>query len=228
VFRDRSPGVLSCTNVEALHARLHDRLGRVSAVSDLAKAIRYAIRQWPGLVVSLDDGHVEMDTKVVERATRPIALSRKNTHFADSDGGARGWAIAMTRIRSAKLEGVEPMAWLTDVFERMVSGHTKSHQQHTALPWHWTPRTLIALAPQSRDEPEPTPSNLPASWPRRLLYLYERCRCVTATAFYRNVSLPRQSKATVVPRCRLRLSVHFCTNRAATQLHPTPSTSRTS
>jgi transposase len=74
--------------VEALHAWLQAHVGRVSAVSDLAKAIRYAIRHWPGLVVFLDDGRVEMDTNVVERAIRPHTLTRKNALFAGSDVGA--------------------------------------------------------------------------------------------------------------------------------------------
>jgi transposase len=125
--------------VDALLVWLHDHVGRVSAVSDLAVAIRYAIRHWPGLVVFLDDGRVEMDTNVVERAIRPHTLTRKNALFAGSDGGARHWAIAMTLIQTAKLNGVDPMAWLTDVLERVVSGGTKAHELHTLLPWHWQP-----------------------------------------------------------------------------------------
>ena len=123
--------------VDALHAWLQDHVGRVSAASDLAKAIRYAIRHWPGLVVFLDDGRVEMDTNVVERAIRPNTLTRKNALFAGSDGGARHWAIAMTLIQTAKLNGIDPMAWLTDVLERVVSGRTKSHELHSLLPWNW-------------------------------------------------------------------------------------------
>jgi len=123
--------------VESLHAWLLDHVGRVSAISDLAKAIRYAIRHWPGLMVFLDDGRVEMDTNVVERAIRPITLTRKNALFAGSDGGARHWSIAMTLIQTAKLNGVEPMAWLTDVLERIVSGRTRTHELHTLLPWNW-------------------------------------------------------------------------------------------
>ncbi len=96
--------------VEALHTWLQDHVGRVSAVSDLAKAMRYAIRHWPGLTVFLDDGRVEMDTNVVERAIRPNTLTRKNALFAGNDGGARHWAIAMTLIQTAKLNGVNPMA----------------------------------------------------------------------------------------------------------------------
>ena len=136
--------------VDALHAWLHTHIDRVSAVSDLAKAMRYAIRHWPGLVVFLDDGRVEIDTNVVERAIRPSVLTRKNALFAGSDGGARHWALAMTLIQTAKLNGVDPMAWLTDVLERVVSGRTKAHELDTLLPWNWaaaqahTPTSLAA------------------------------------------------------------------------------------
>ena len=50
----------------------------------------------------------------------------------------------MTLIQTAKLNGVEPMAWLTDVLERVVSGRTKSHELHTLLPWNWQPPNAIA------------------------------------------------------------------------------------
>ncbi len=123
--------------VDALHGWLQDQVKRVSGPSDLAKAMRYAIRHWPGLVVFLDDGRVEMDTNVVERAIRPNTLTRKNALFAGSDGGAKHWALAMTLIQTAKLNGVDPMAWLTDVLERIVSGRTKAHEMHTLLPWNW-------------------------------------------------------------------------------------------
>ena len=123
--------------VEALHGWLHEQVTRVSGASDLARAMRYAIRHWPGLVVFLDDGRVEMDTNVVERAIRPHTLTRKNALFAGSDGGAKHWALAMTLIQTAKLNGVDPMAWLTDVLERVVSGQAKGNEMHTLLPWNW-------------------------------------------------------------------------------------------
>ena len=82
----------------------------------------------------LEDGRVEMDNNVVERAIRPIPMTRKAALFAGSDGGARHWAIAMTLIQTAKLNGVEPMAWLTDVLQRIVSGRTKAHELHTVTP----------------------------------------------------------------------------------------------
>jgi transposase len=136
--------------VEALHAWLEYHLPRVSGASDLALAMRYALRHWSGLVVFLDDGRVEIDSNIVERAIRPIPMTRKAALFAGSDGGARHWAIAMTLIQTAKLNGIEPMAWLTDVLERIVSGRTKAHQLKTLLPWNWNPgpqrNSVAALA----------------------------------------------------------------------------------
>ena len=123
--------------VDALHAWLAAQLGRVSGRSTLAEAIRYALRHWPGLVLFLDDGRLELDTNVIERAIRPIALGRKNALFAGSDGGARHWALVASLVATAKLNGVEPLAWLTDVLERMVAGRTKAHELERLLPWAW-------------------------------------------------------------------------------------------
>ena len=107
--------------------------------------MRYAIRHWPGLVIFLDDGRVKMDTNVVERAIRPNTLTRKNALFAGNDSGARHWTIAMTLIQTAKLNGVNPMAYLADVLERVVSGRTKRNELHTLLPWNWTASTSATV-----------------------------------------------------------------------------------
>ena len=74
--------------VEALQLWLQDRLPRVPGWSDLAKAMRYILRHWDGLILYLDDGRLEMDTNVVERAIRPVTITRKNSLFAGSDVGA--------------------------------------------------------------------------------------------------------------------------------------------
>jgi transposase len=123
--------------VDALHAWLTAQLGRVSGKSALAEAIRYALRHWPGLALFLEDGRLELDNNTVERAIRPIALGRKNSLFAGSDGGARHWAIVASLVATARLNGVEPLAWLTDVLEGVVSGRTKAHELERLLPWHW-------------------------------------------------------------------------------------------
>lgn len=68
---------------------------------------------------------------------KPFVLTRKNSLFAGSDGGARCWAVVASLVATAKLNGVEPQAWLTDVLERMVSGRTKAHELERLLPWTW-------------------------------------------------------------------------------------------
>jgi len=95
------------------------------------------LSHWDGLTVFLNDGRCAIDTNTVERQMRPVALGRKNSMFAGSDAGGRHWAILSTLIQTAKLNGIEPQAWLTDVLERIVSGRTKRHQLDTLLPWNW-------------------------------------------------------------------------------------------
>jgi transposase len=139
VRRERSKPI-----VDALHSWLTAQLERVSGKSALAEAIRYALRHWTGLVLFLDDGRLELDTNSIERAIRPIALGRKNSLFAGSDGGACHWAIVASLVATAKLNGVEPQAWLTDVLERMVSGRTKARELEQLLPWNWQVERLAA------------------------------------------------------------------------------------
>ena len=94
----------------------------------------------------LEDGRLELDTNTIERAIRPIALGRKNALFAGSDGGARHWAIVASLVATAKLNGVEPLAWLTDALERMVAGRTKAHELEQLLPWAWQAERSEAAA----------------------------------------------------------------------------------
>lgn len=134
--------------VEALHAWLTEQLERVPGRSTLAQAMRYALNHWNGLIRYLDDGRLEMDTNTVERAMRPVALGRKNALFAGADSGGRHWAIIATLIQTAKLNHVDPMAWLTDVLERIVAGTTRHSELHTLLPWSWKAASA-AEAPSS-------------------------------------------------------------------------------
>ena len=91
--------------VDTLHGWLTAQLERVSGKSSLAEAIRYALRHWRGLVLFLEDGRLELDTNSIERAIRPIALGRKNSLFAGSDGGARHWAIVASLVATASRVG---------------------------------------------------------------------------------------------------------------------------
>lgn len=130
--------------VEALHTWLTELLTRLSGRAMLAQAIRYALNHWDGLKRFLDDGRFELDTNIVERAMRPVALGRKNALFAGADSGGKHWAIVATLIQTAKLNNVEPLAWLTDVLKRIVSGQTKRNHLDTLLPWNWKPHDDVA------------------------------------------------------------------------------------
>ena len=121
------------------------KLGLISQKSKLAEAIRYALSRWAGLSRFLDDGRVEIDSNVVERAIRPIALSRKNALFAGSDGGAEHWAVVASLVETCKLNGVDPQAYLVDVITRIVAGHPQS-QIDNLLPWAYAPQPLKAVA----------------------------------------------------------------------------------
>jgi len=68
---------------------------------------------------------------------RAIAQGRHSYLFAGSERGARNWAILASLLNTCRLNGVDPLTWLTDVLERIVSGRTKSHQLHELLPWNW-------------------------------------------------------------------------------------------
>lgn len=131
--------------VAALEPRLRDKLALVSQKSKLAEAIRYALSRWAGLARFLDDGQIEIDNNVVERAIRPIALSRKNALFAGSDGGAEHWAAIASLVETCKLNDVDPHLYLADVIARIVEGHPQS-QIDDLLPWAYAPAPFKAVA----------------------------------------------------------------------------------
>src|SRR3954451_4418177 len=120
--------------VEAFEPWLREKLAIVSQKSKLADAIRYALSRWTGLSRFLDDGRVEIDSNVVERSIRPLALTRKNALFAGSDGGAEHWAVLASLIETCKLIGVEPQAYLADVITRIVAGHPQTRLDEL-MPW---------------------------------------------------------------------------------------------
>jgi transposase len=124
--------------IEMMKPWLEMELGRVPPAGPLAEAIRYALARWPALTRFLDDGRIELDNNPVERAIRPIALGRKNHLFAGSDGGGARWATICSLIATAKLNNVEPFAWLRDVLQRMTDGHPVSRLDEF-LPWNWQP-----------------------------------------------------------------------------------------
>jgi transposase len=123
--------------VGAMKTWLEAELQRIPPRGGLGDAIRYALTRWSALGLFLNDGRIESDNNTVERAIRPIALGRKNHLFAGSDGGATRWAAVASLIATAKLNNVEPFAYLRDVLERMSNGHPMSRLDDL-LPWNWT------------------------------------------------------------------------------------------
>jgi transposase len=120
--------------VDALEPWLRERLALVSQKSKLADALRYPLARWQGLGLFIDDGRIEIDSNAVERAIRPLALTRKNALFAGSDGGAEHWAAIASLVETCKLNGIEPFFYLADVITRIVRGHPQSRLDEL-LPW---------------------------------------------------------------------------------------------
>lgn len=132
--------------VADLEPWLRQKLGLISQKTKLAEAIRYTLSRWQGLTRFLDDGRIEIDSNVVERSIRPIALNRKNALFAGSDAGAEHWAVIASLIETCKLNGVEPLGYIADVLTRIVNGHLNSRIDDL-LPWAYiTAPELKAVA----------------------------------------------------------------------------------
>ena len=116
---------------------LEEALAQVSAKSLLAGAIKYTLGHWAGLNLFLEDGRLELDNNTVERTMRGIALGRRNSLFAGSDGGAESWAVLASLLQTARFNDLDPYEWLNDVLEKIVSGSVKSHELDQLLAWHW-------------------------------------------------------------------------------------------
>ncbi|MDR3425019.1 MAG: IS66 family transposase [Alphaproteobacteria bacterium] len=123
--------------METLKARLEETKDGISLRSTLVKAIDYALERWAGLTLFLEDGRLEPDTNVVERSIRPISIGKKNSLFCGDEGGGETWAILASLLNTAKMNGLDPEIYLTDVLERMVSGRTTNDRLHELLAWNW-------------------------------------------------------------------------------------------
>lgn len=124
--------------VEALFSWLEAQLARLPGRAPTAEKIRYALNHREGLERFLDDGRLDMDNNVVERAIRPICLSRKNALFASGDDGGERWAWIASLVETCKLNGVDPQRYFTNVLTRLVNGWLES-RLHELMPWHWAP-----------------------------------------------------------------------------------------
>jgi transposase len=130
--------------VEALETWLRARRSKLSGKSETAQAIDYSLKRWPAFTRFLDDGRLCMSNNAAERALRGIAVGRKNWTFAGSDEGGRRAAAIYTLIETAKLNDIDPQAWLADVLAHLPDHPAR--QIDDLLPWNWRPQRRTAEA----------------------------------------------------------------------------------
>ena len=113
-------------------------LPKLSRKSKLAEVIRYALTRRASLERFVSDGRVELDSNTVERAIRPQTITRKNSLFAGSDGGGRTWAAIASLLATAKMNNIDPHAWLTQTLERIANGWP-NREIDALMPWNYRP-----------------------------------------------------------------------------------------
>jgi hypothetical protein len=121
--------------VDDLEAWMREHRGRLSRHADLAKAMDYMLKRWKAFTRFLDDGRICPTNNAAERELRGVALGRKAWLFAGSDRGGERAAAMYSLLATAKLNRVDPRAWLADVLAR-IADHPASRLQEL-LPWNW-------------------------------------------------------------------------------------------
>ena len=113
-----------------------EQLAKLSRGNDLAKAFNYVLKRWASFTLFLEDGRVCLSNNAAERGLRGIALGRKSWLFCGSDRGGQRAAAMYSLIVTAKMNGVDPQAWLADVLARIATH--PAHRLDELLPWNWT------------------------------------------------------------------------------------------
>jgi transposase len=126
---------LSASLVADLKIYMVEQRAKLSRGHDLAKAMDYMLKRWPAFILFLDDGRVCLSNNAAERALRGIALGRKSWLFCGSDRGGRRAAAMYSLIVTAKMNDVDPQAWLADVLARIATH--PAHRLDELLPWKW-------------------------------------------------------------------------------------------
>jgi transposase len=122
--------------LEALHAWILQQRRRLSGKSTLGKALQYALNRWDALMRYIEDGRLSIDNNLSERLLRGIAVTRKNFLFVGSDAGGQRAAIIYTIAETAKLNGLDPEAYIAAVLDRLAHGHPISRLDEL-LPWNF-------------------------------------------------------------------------------------------
>jgi len=129
---------LSRPLVDDVFAWLTAQAARVSRKSDLGVALAYMLRRQDGFRLFLEDGRTDIDSNLVENAIRSPAMNRRNALFAGHDEGGRNWARFASLIGTCKMNGVEPYAYLCDLFTRLAGGHLDKDID-ALMPWAHAP-----------------------------------------------------------------------------------------
>ena len=130
--------------VGELQKWLREQRAKVSRHNDTGKAIDYLLKRWDAFTRVLDDGRLCLSNNAAERELRAVAVGRKNWTFAGSDEGGRRAAAIYTLIATAKLNDIDPQAWLADVLARLPDHPAKRIDE--LLPWNWCPQNPAAEA----------------------------------------------------------------------------------
>ena len=123
--------------VAELEAWMHAESQRLSKHAEVARAMSYMLRRWEGFTRFLQDGRACLSNNAAERALRGISLGRKSWLFAGSDRGGARAAFMYTLIATAKLNDIDPQAWLAEVLERIAD--LPGSRLPELLPWNWQP-----------------------------------------------------------------------------------------
>lgn len=126
---------LSAPLMADLHAWLTAQLAKLSRSHDLAKAINYMLRRWGAFTHFLEDGRICLTNNAAERALRGVPLGRKAWLFCASDRGGQRAAVLYSLIQTARLNAVDPQAWLADVLARIAEHPVNRIDE--LLPWNW-------------------------------------------------------------------------------------------
>lgn len=126
--------------IAELHSWLTAQAAKLSRGHDLWKACQYMLKRWQAFTAFLGDGRICLSNNTAERALRCVPLGRKAWLFAGSDRGGERAAVIYTLIQTAKLNDVDPQAWLADVLARIAA--TQQSQLSELLPWHWRRTTV--------------------------------------------------------------------------------------
>ena len=132
---------VSAPLVANLEGWLREQRAKLSRGNDLARAMDYLLKRWAAFTRFLDDGRICLSNNAAERALRGIALGRKSWLFAGSDRGGQRAAAMYSLIVTAKLNDVDPQAWLADVLARIAEHPARDIDE--LLPWNWRPRSAL-------------------------------------------------------------------------------------